>query len=77
MNYSQSFQYLKDRVHAIEKEMRDTSKQIRDDMAKNNKVMMGLLLLEAIPTLASLGIPVKDAIPGAIKLLLGFLGFRV
>lgn len=73
MNFSQSLQYLKDRITALEKELRDTSSQLKLEMAKNYKVLMGLMILESIPTLQALGLPMKEIIPGAIKLLLGFI----
>lgn len=75
MGFGQSLQYLKDRISSLEKELRETSSHLKEEMAKNYKIMMGLLILESIPTLQALGLPVKEIIPGAIKLLLGFLHF--
>jgi len=73
MNFSQSLQYLKDRIIAVEKELKDSHTQLKEEVQKNFKILAGLLLLEAIPTLQALGIPTKDIIPNAVKLLLGFL----
>ena len=71
MNFSQSLQYLKDRIIAVEKELKDSNSQLKEEVQKNFRILIGLVLLEAVPTLQALGIPTKDLVPGAFKLLLG------
>lgn len=73
MTFSQSLQYLKDRIIAVEKELKDSSESLRSEMKKKYNVILGLLMLESIPTMQALGIPIKEVLPGAVKLLLGFL----
>ncbi len=71
MNFSQSLQYLKDRIVAVEKELKDTTALLKKDMRVNFKILMGLLALEAIITLGALGMPLKEIIPGVMKLVMG------
>jgi hypothetical protein len=71
MNFSQSLQYLKDRIIAVEKDLKQTSEEIRRELKLNFKILMGLFALETIVTLGALGMPLKDIIPGVIKLVLG------
>jgi hypothetical protein len=71
MNFSQSLQYLKDRIIAVEKDLKDTSATLKRDMRVNFRILTGLLVLEAILTLGALGMPLKDLIPGVIKLVAG------
>jgi hypothetical protein len=71
MNFSGSLQYLKDRIVAVEKELHDTSRDIKRDMKLNFRILMGLLTLECILTLGALGMPLKEIIPSAIKLFVG------
>jgi hypothetical protein len=70
-NFSQSLQYLKDRIIAVEKELKDTSADIRRELKTNFKILMGLLVLEAVLTLGALGMPLKEIIPSVMKLFLG------
>ena len=71
MNFSQSLQYLKDRIIAVEKDLKDTTAEIRRELKLNFKILIGLFALEAVVTLGALGVPLKDLIPSAIKLVFG------
>lgn len=70
MNFSQSLQYLKDRIIAVEKELLSTSNDLRRELKMNFKILMGLLILEAVLTLGALGVPLKELIPSILKLVL-------
>ena len=67
-------QRVQDKVEAVEKELTHTIEDVRKDVQRNFKLLVGMAVLQSVPTLHALGIPTTEIFTLAGKFFLGFLG---
>lgn len=67
-------QRVQDKVASVEKELTHTIEDVRKDVRRNFKLLVGMAVLQAVPTLHALGIPTTEIFALTGKFFLGFIG---
>ena len=67
-------QRVQDKVASVEKELTHTIEDVRKDVRRNFRLLVGMAVLQLVPTLHALGIPTTEILTLAEKFFLGFIG---